>query len=158
MYAYSFLDVNAAIVGPGGNFSLSGVGNSEEGIKVSFSEEKDTQTIGADGTPMHSLHASKGGKCTVSLLKTSPANQALSNLYNLQTNSSAAHGVNVISVANPVSGDSITLTQVAFAKHPDTTYAKEGGMMEWDFNVGVIDISLGGGIVANLATFLSGTV
>jgi len=158
MYAYSFLDVNAAIVGPGGNFSLSGVGNSEEGIKVSMTEEKDTQTIGADGTPMHSLHAGKGGKCTVSLLKTSPANNKLSTLYNLQTASSAAHGVNVISIANPISGDSITLTQVAFSKHPDISYAKEGGMIEWEFNCGTVDISLGGGIGANLATFASGTV
>jgi len=159
MGTYSFLDVRAAIVGPGGSFSFgSDAGAAEEGISVSMTEDKNTMTIGAGGEAMHSLHAGKSGSVTVRLLKTSPVNQKLSALYNIQTISSAAHGQNVISLRNPVSGDSITATQVAFTKHPDLTYAKDGGTVEWTFHAGAIDLSLGGGLLTNFATFAAGVV
>lgn len=160
MGTYSFLDVHAAIIGPGGSFQLGGEGaaNAEEGVSIAMTEEKNTMTVGADGDGMHSLHAGKSGKITVRLLKTSPVNNKLSLMYNLQTVSSAAHGLNVISIRNPISGDSITATQVAFAKHPDIAYAKDGGVVEWEFHAIKIDPSLGGGLLANLATFGAGAV
>lgn len=157
MGTYAFRDVQASIVGPGGSFQLGGDGaaNSEEGVSVAMTEEKNTMTIGADGEGMHSLHSGKSGKLTVRLLKTSPINAKLSTMYNAQTVSSAAHGLNTISIRNPISGDSITATEVAFAKHPDIQYAKEGGMVEWEFQAIKVDLSLGGGLLANLATFLT---
>ena len=70
MSTYSFLDFSASIVGPGGAFDLGyGSGNAEEGVTVAMLEAKNTMTIGADGTPMHSLHAGKSGTITVTLLK-----------------------------------------------------------------------------------------
>jgi len=157
--AYSFLDVQAAITGPGGSFNLgSGSGAAEEGIKVSMAEDKNTLTVGADGTPMHSLHGGKHGTVTVQLLKTSPTNAKLSTMYNMQTTSAAAHGMNVITISNPISGDSITCVMCAFKKHPDTAYAKEGGNVEWVFDAGIIDTSLGGGLLANLASLIGGAL
>lgn len=140
MNAYSFLDVQASIVGPGGNIALgSGAGAAEEGISLEPVEETDTMVIGADGTPMHSLHASKGGKVTVRLLKTSPVNGMLMEMYNFQRASSLNHGQNTISISDIARGDSHTCQQVAFARLPNNAYSKEAGMIEWEFNAGAID-------------------
>ncbi len=55
MGVYSFANVAAAIVGPGGSITLgNGAGPSEEGITISYTEDKNTMTIGADGSGMHS--------------------------------------------------------------------------------------------------------
>lgn len=141
---YSFLDVNVAIVGPGGGFSLgAGSGNAEEGITIEPVEDIDTMTIGADGSAMHSLHASKGGKCTVRLLKTSPTNALLSELVAFQRTSGANHGQNVITLINKATFDIITMQQVAFSRLPNLSYAKEGGVNEWEFNSGIMDYALG---------------
>lgn len=159
MTAYSFLDVQAAIIGPGGSFSLgSDSGAAKEGISVSMLEEKNTMVVGADGTPMHSLRASKAGRITVRLLKTSPVNSKLSAMYSLQTLSSAAHGTNVITLKNNQSGDSITALQCAFSKLPDLSYAEESGINEWVFDAGIIDTTLGGGLAVNLASLSAGLV
>lgn len=159
MGTYSFLDVNAAITGPGGSISLgSGAAVAEEGIEVEMLEEKDLMTIGADGASMHSLNASKSARVSVRLLKTSPTNAALSQMYAVQAASSAAWGLNVISIKNPVSGDSIIGANAAFTQLPRITYAKNPNMNEWRFNVGNLDTSLGGGLLANLVSFGIGTV
>ncbi len=145
MFTYSFLDVQASIVGPGGSFSIgSGAGAAEEGITVEMSEDKNTMVMGADGTPMHSLHGGKGATVTVRLLKTSPVNANLSQMYALQTESSSLHGANVLVIKNNVTGDQITCRACAFKKFPTQTYAKEGGMIEWTFDAGIVDQSLAG--------------
>lgn len=141
---YSFLDVNAGIVGPGGAFSLgNGAGVSEEGISTSPSEDVGTMQIGADGTGMHSLHADKSGKITVRLLKTSPTNQLLSALYAFQTATGSAYGQNTIVIVDKSRGDVITGSQCGFAKAPDLNYAKDGGVVEWVFNAIKIERTLG---------------
>lgn len=146
MASYSFLNVQATIAGPGGSFQLgNGAGAAEEGITVSMTEDKDTMTPGADGSVMHSLHAAKTGRVTVRLLKTSPVNQQLSLMYSLQTASSGLHGSNVIVISDTERGDVIACRQVAFAKLPDLTFAKDGGFNEWSFNAGEIDMGLGSG-------------
>ncbi|MQB09522.1 DUF3277 family protein [Agrobacterium sp. ICMP 6402] len=147
MATYSFLDVTASIAGPGGNFSLgNGSGNSEEGITVTMTEDKNTMTIGADGSAMHSLHAGKSGSVSVRLLKTSPVNKQLMTLYNYQTTSSALHGRNTITIRDTARGDSITAAICAFAKAPDLTYAKDGNTVEWSWQAGKIDQILGEGV------------
>ena len=142
---YSFLDTQAAIEGPGGSFPLSGAGVADEGITITMTEDKGTLVSGADGTPMHSLHASRTGQCTIRLLKISQANALMTNLYNYQTQSAAYYGQNTIVVNDPVRGDNITCQFAGFRKMPDVVFAKEGGMIEWSFNCGVIDHILGSG-------------
>jgi hypothetical protein len=143
MATYSFLDVNASIVGPGGAFSLSGEGNSDEGITISMTDEKDVLTIGADGTPMHTLVASKAGKVSIHLLKTSPVNAKLMALYDAQSLSSALWGKNTITMTNSASGDTSSARSVAFVKVPDMAQAKEAGTNTWEFNAGMVDSVLG---------------
>ena len=144
MSTYSFLDVNAAIVGPGGSINLAnGAGSEDGGVSVTPTGDINTMTIGADGATMHSLHANKSGTVTVRLLKTSPINQRLAQMYAFQTAVGANHGQNVISIANIYTQDVITCQKVAFKKAPDLTYAKEGGHNEWIFDAGVIDRTLG---------------
>lgn len=148
---YSFLDVQATIVGPGGNYQLgAGVGAAKEGISVRMSGNKNVQTVGADGA-MNSLIGVQAGQISVRLLKTSPTNNKLSLMYNLQKASSSSWGLNVISIRNPVSGDSIIATYAAFQKLPDLSYATEADIVEWTFDCSSIDTTLGGGLIANLA-------
>jgi hypothetical protein len=145
MPTYSFLDVNASLVGPGGAVNLgSGAGAAEEGITIEPTDEINTMTIGADGTAMHSLHANKSGTVTVRVLKTSPVNQKLAQMYAFQTSAGANHGQNTISIANNNMQDVITCQKVAFKRAPNVTYAKEGGTNEWTFHAGNIDRTLGG--------------
>ncbi|WP_434462862.1 DUF3277 family protein [Serratia plymuthica] len=144
MSTYSFLDFSASIVGPGGAFDLGyGSGNAEEGVTVTMTEAKNTMTIGADDSVMHSLHAGKSGTVTVTLLKTSPTNAKLSALYNAQSLSSATWGNNVIVMRNSASNDVCSARSVAFQKIPDWQNAKDGGTVSWVFDAGKIDQLLG---------------
>ena len=145
MSTYSFVNITASITGPGGLFTIGGDGaaNSEEGITIEMAEDRDNMQIGADGTPMHSLHAGKGGTFTFRLLKTSPVNQQLSLMHDYQQLSSVNWGQNIIVIRNTGSGDIVTGQSCAFKRWPNTTYAKDGGTVEWAFNVGKIDGFLG---------------
>lgn len=146
MATYSFQDVVAAISGVGGSINLAaGAGVAEEGITIESMEDKSVMTIGADGAGMHSLVANEASSVTIRLLKTSPVNKQLQEMYNLQTKSSANHGKNTITVRDAVRGDNITLTEVAFKKRPTVTYAKEGGLMEWTFDAIKTTAVLGSG-------------
>lgn len=146
MTAYSFLDVNASIVGPGGAINLGmGAGNSDEGISYEMTEDKTTLTTGADGSFMHSLHAAQSGAVTARYLKTSPVNQLLSVMYDIQRSSSALWGQNTIVINDPTRGDVVTCVGVAFRRNPNNTYAKDGNMIEWAFIAGRIDPLLGTG-------------
>jgi len=147
MATYSFLDVQAAIVGPGGVINLgSGSGAAEEGITIEQIDELDTMTIGADGTPMHSLHASKAARVVTRLLKTSPTNALLSVMVALQRQSGLLHGQNTITINNLATGDVITCQRVAFGKVPAITYAKDGGLIEWEFMAGITNVTLGASV------------
>lgn len=142
---HSFLDVQANMSGPGiAAVNLgAGAANAEEGISVEMVEETDTMKGGADGSQMHSLHASKAARAMVRLLKTSPINSILDAAYRYQRQSGLFWGKNIIVIANPVTGDKYTLSQVAFVKHPNNTWDKEGPMLEWEFNVGVMEPVVG---------------
>lgn len=143
MATYSFQNVTASIVGPGGSFPFGyGAGVAEEGITIE-QNEKGALTIGADGTPMHTMLCDKSGKATVRLLKTSPQNALLQAMYDAQSQDASLWGQNVITVVNTASGDTIACQSVAFVKSPTKTYAKEAGMLEWEFNCGKIDSVLG---------------
>lgn len=145
MDTYSFLNVVASLVGPGGNINLgAGAGVADEGISISPNGEIDSLLMGADGSGMHTLHADKSGRIVVRLLKTSPTNALLSAMYNFQTASAAAHGQNTIVIVDKVRGDTITAQQAAFAKAPDLNYAKEADIVGWEFLAVKIDRTLAG--------------
>ncbi|WP_288074674.1 phage protein [Pseudomonas sp.] len=144
MAAYSFLDVNATLVGAGAVIDLgAGSANAEEGISIVMAGDKNTMLIGADGEGMHSLHADKSGQVTVRLLKTSPKNAQLMTLYDAQSLSSSAWGQNVITVTHSVSGDTNVARSCAFKKRPDLNYKKDGDIVEWVFDSIKIDGILG---------------
>lgn len=143
---YSFLNVVATIAGPGGVINLgAGAANSEEGIVIEAIEDKNVMTIGADGNGQHSLVASDACKVTVKLLKTSPTNAALMDMYDLQSASSALWGQNVITIVDSARGDLTAVQSAAFNKKPTLTYAKEAGMNEWVFDAIKANTVLGSG-------------
>lgn len=135
MPTYSFKDVNAAITGPGGTFNMAnGAAASEEGITIVPVSDKNTMEIGADGRGQHSLIAGEASTVTVNLLKTSPINALLQQMYNYQTSSSVLHGRNTIVVSDLARGDLVTLRQVAFKRAPDINYKGVAGMNTWVFD------------------------
>lgn len=143
---YSFLNVNAAIAGPGGVLNLgAGAAVAEEGITIERVEDKNVMTIGADGKGQHSLVASDACTVTIRLLKTSPLNAALMIMYNTQSASSALWGQNVITVTDSGRNDLSAVQAAAFKKAPSLTYAKEAGMNEWVFDGITVNSSLGAG-------------
>src|SRR3954462_4534193 len=148
MAVYSFLDALVAISGPNGSFSIGGPGiaNTEGGVTITMTEDKNTMSIGAGGEVMHSLHAGKSGTVTVRVQKTAPVNRQLSEMYANDTVRSGLHGRNVIVIRDLSRGDMITCRDVAYAKFADITYAKDGGEMVWTFHSGIIDFDLGAGI------------
>lgn len=146
MSSYSFLDVDAAIEGPGGSFQLgSGSGVATEGISVAPTGEKNIMQIGADGSVMHSLRADKSGTITLTLQKTSQTNAKLQNLFNYQSQSSQYWGRNTITIRNSATGDLITCSKVAFASSLELSYQEDGGTSSWTFHAGIIDPKLGTG-------------
>lgn len=142
---YSFLNVQASISGPGGNFPLAGdeAGAAEEGITIEPTGDKNIMTIGADGSYMHSLAGDASGTVTVRLLRVSTVNKQLQELYNTQTASAALHGQNVIVIRDTARGDTVTCAGCAFARQPPLAFAKEGGLVEWSFHAGKIAVKRG---------------
>lgn len=157
MSAYSFLNVQASIIGPGVNATISGstapgaaqigssAGSAKEGISTSFEEAKQTVTTGADGDIMTSLHSTQTGMITIRLLKTSPLNAVLNQAYNFQRQSSANWGINTIRVVDKVRGDVVSGSQMGFEKHPDNAWAEDGNVLEWVFK-GLVRETLGVGV------------
>ena len=142
--AYSFGNVQATLVGPGGSINLgNGAGTSDEGITIDPNGDKNTMTIGADGSGMHSLHQDKSGTVTVRLLKTSPTNALLQAMYDFQASSAALWGQNVITVTDIASGDSTDCVGLAFKKKTPIRYAKDGQIMEWMFDAIQVDSLFG---------------
>jgi hypothetical protein len=148
MATFSFADVSATLLGPGGTISLgNGAGTSDEGITIDMIDDKDTMTVGADGTVMHSLHVSRAANITVRLLKTSPTNAQLSVLYQTQAASSALWGKNTLAVTDTARGDVIAGADIAFKRHAPITYSKDANINEWSFHGSVTQL-LGTGITA----------
>ncbi|PWT77523.1 MAG: DUF3277 domain-containing protein [Chloroflexi bacterium] len=148
LYAtYSFADVIATISGPGGHFTIAGLETAaaEEGISLAWGEEADTMTIGSDGSAMHSMHASQSGTCTIRLMKTSPNNQRMAQLFTFQHRSSLLWGRNTITVADVVRGDMYTMRGCAWQRFPANSYAKVGNILEYEFNCSIITPNLGPG-------------
>ncbi|MGA4275575.1 phage structural protein (plasmid) [Ralstonia syzygii subsp. celebesensis] len=144
MPTYSFKDVTATLVGPTGAISLGyGSASAEEGIDIEAAGDKNTMTVAADGEVMHSLHADKSGKVVVRLLKTSPQNQKLMAIYDAQSLTSTLWGQNIITVSNTAVGDLHVARQCAFKKKPTMKYAKDGDIIQWEFDAGKIDSVLG---------------
>lgn len=144
MGPYSFMDVAASLVGPGGVVNLGfGAATADEGISIDMAGDKNTMLLGSDGEGMHSLHAERSGVITCRYLKTSPTNAILQALYDAQSLSATLWGKNVIVVANKSSGDVTTATQCAFKKKPSIHYRKDGDVMEWTFDSIKIDTILG---------------
>ena len=144
MSAYSFLNIVAAIAGPGAEFNLgAGAQVAEEGITIAPNEDKNVMVIGADGRGQHTLIASNGGLVTLRLLKVSPVNGQLQMAYDLQSASSSLWGQNIITVADKARLELTTCQSCAFKKKPELVYDKNGPMLEWTFDSLTINSVLG---------------
>ena len=148
MGTYSFLNVTATLTHISGVAVQlgQGAGSAEEGISYELADDKNAMMAGADGSVMHSLHASSAATLTIRLLKTSPTNAILQQMYNTQTSSSLLHGKNTLIIRDVARGDLATFTEVAFKKQPANSYGKDGAALEWTFDAGQSSIILGTGV------------
>jgi hypothetical protein len=145
--SYSFADVHCVLAGPQLTALLGdGSGSSEEGITFEPIDERDKMTVGADGSGMHSLSQNRAAKIRVRLLKTSPNNKVLQQALNYQSSSSAFWGQNYFVLSNPVTGDSLTATGVAFERQPPNTWGKDANLLEWTFNAIATSQTLGAAV------------
>lgn len=145
MASYSLKDVKATIAGPGGTFPIGpGTGVAKEGISVEM-EDANNMLIGGDGEGVHSMRPTKAARVTVRVLKTSPVNAFLSQLYRYQKGSSLFWGQNVITITNLVTGDDYHATECAFNKHAGVTWAEDANINEWIFDSIKCDPILGVG-------------
>lgn len=145
MATYAFASFQGAISGVGGSFNIGfGAGISDGGISTTMAEDKNNATTGADGTVMHALRAGNLGRITIRCLKTSTLNARLSYMYNLQKQTPAAWGQNVVSGADVIRGDNFVLAQAAFVKFPDNTWDKDGKDIEWELT-GNLEEQIGAG-------------
>lgn len=146
MGTYSFLSVQASIIGPGLNAQIGSTsGAAKDGLSTEFDEDKTTVTTGADGTIMTSLRASMTGRITVRLLKTSPINQILNTAFNFQRAGAGNWGQNSLRIVDKVRGDVVSGSQMSFVRHPANTWSEEGNILEWSF-IGIVREVLGAGI------------
>lgn len=149
MAAYSFLNVSATLIGPGGVVNLgAGAAVTDEGITIAATTDKNTMQIGADGQGQHSLIADSSGQVTVRLLKTSPVNNALQVMYDLQSASSALWGINEMIVTDSAQQDLHICQLGAFKKKAEISYKKEAEMIEWQLDFISISSVLGIGNIA----------
>lgn len=141
---YSFKDVNATLMGPGGFISLGdGSAAAEEGLTFTPAGDQGGMQVGADGQGVHSLYADQSGTITVRLLKNSPTNQLLSSLFAFQKANSASWGQNTLECRDKSRGDVWVCTQVAFKKRPDVSYARDADVIVWEFNAIRMEMTLG---------------
>lgn len=122
-------------------------GAAREGISIE-PEAIGTMQVGAGGEIMHSLHAARPGRATVRLLKTSPVNAVLSQMYAVQASGSENWGKNTLIVSDTARGDIITCLYTGFAKFPTINYAEDGDFNTYEFNVGYVSFNLGDGATA----------
>jgi hypothetical protein len=144
---YAFADVSASISGPGAEagFTISGpdTAAAEEAITITWGEEMNTQTIGADGSVMNSMHSAMAGTCNIRLQKISPVCVLLSQLIRNQRLSSARWGQNTITIRDVARGDLYTLAGCAWVRFPVNSYAKIGNVLDFELHVSQIDPNLG---------------
>lgn len=151
MATYSFINVQVSLTGPGTAALNLGYGAqvAKEGISVAMIEDKNSMYVGADGGGTHSLHAGRAAMAVIRLVKTSPTNNLLSELYSYQTSRESGglyHGQNVITLTDIARGDSYTMSGAAFKKYPDNSWAEDAGVTEWSFDVIDCDPLIGAGI------------
>jgi hypothetical protein len=143
MGSYALNKVAASITGPGGSFQLgSGSALGDEGIEFE-TNERSVKQVGADGVGQYSFIADKSGTVTVTLLKTSPTNAMLMNMFNAQTLDSSLWGSNVIVLVDTASGTTVTARACAFNKVPPQKFGKEAGTNQWVFDSLYIDTVIG---------------
>ena len=135
MATYSFMDVSATIVGPGGTVDLGyGAATAEEGISIAYTEDKNLMTVGADGKVMHTLRCGNSGTVTVSLLKTSPTAKKLQKMFNIQKLGASVWGVNTITIQQTAAKDKIVclfcaVVKVQTPRTPKTATCSSGHSM-----------------------------
>jgi hypothetical protein len=137
MASYSFKDTFCSLEGPGGSLSLGTAGVGTEGITISANTDRNIMEVGCGGAVQNSLVLNYSGTISLSLLKTSPGQYILNEMFNFQSASAVQWGKNIITLQTS-NGDSVVCSQVSFKKMPSQEYKTAAGMVTWEFDAGSV--------------------
>ena len=137
-YVYSFNNVVCVV----GTFEIRGYGESADGISIVYDNPLITDISGTDGDTVTSLVVDYRATITLRLHNASPANAFLSGL--LQTYRTGKIIPTPFLVRDSAGLDLHTAPHVSVVKHPDSTYAKESTLREWELRAPEL-ISFNGG-------------
>jgi len=147
--AYSFRDCLITFSGPAGTIRLGAgqgpaIGVADEGITIERAEDRNTLLVGINGETLNLVHAGNTGTVRLRLLKTSLANGQLIDVYNDQKTRGSNWGTDMqhITVEDLARKDKIVAGSLAFAGEPAVTFGKVGGVNEWTFHAGRIQMFL----------------
>ena len=111
-------------------------------IKAMRNEDAFTLTVGADGIGTRTRNANRSGRFEVTLMASSPSNDALQALAALDEASGAGVGAALV---KDLSGTAFASGQNAWVvKIPDIERAKELGEVTWIIETDLIQLSQGG--------------
>ncbi|MCP4570696.1 MAG: DUF3277 family protein [FCB group bacterium] len=104
---------------------------------VEQNEDAFALQIGTDGEACRSKSNNRSGTITITLMASSPTNDLLSAMYNVDINSNG-DGINPMGVVD-LSGTSLFAAEKAWIKKPpSTTFSRESGSREWVFETNVL--------------------
>lgn len=107
----------------------------DEFITIEEPEDHFSVTQGADGTVTRSDMASSLLNVNVTLMATSPVNDKLSAIHELDRLTSGGAGVGPFMYANRLGTDTVVAPEAFIMKRPDRNRAKAVGTVTWPFQL-----------------------
>ena len=103
-------------------------------IKIAHTEEGFTYKQGTDGEGTRSATGARHARVTVSVMQTSAANAYFCALYNGDIATEGGAGIVPLSVTDLGGKDLFVAKEAWIVKLPDRAYAKEAGVIDWEFD------------------------
>lgn len=103
-----------------------------------------TSVVGVDGTASRARNLDERAEITISLMQTSPINDLLSAVMNLDTKTPNGSGVGAFALLDNQGTTLFTSPQAWFTRWPDLEYGRAVGMREWTIQAASCEWFIGG--------------
>lgn len=115
-----------------------------EFLRIEYDEDAFTLQVGTDGDATRSRSNNRAATITLTLMQSSPVNDALSALHNLDLNSPGGAGIGAF-LCKDGSGRSMFAAEKCWIqKMPAAVYGREAGPREWVIRTNRLDALHGG--------------
>lgn len=123
---------------------IDGGRGDDEFVEIQKQEETYTYKAGIDGEGTRSESKNTYTKVTLTLMRTSSANAALSAIHEADKAIPGGQGIAPILIRDRQGASILSSPQAWITKTPDQTYAKEANTVKWEFGVHDPENILGG--------------